>query len=85
LLFVKDDPNARFLLAEGMVIVEKDLGYNDVLLACAAPILCNIMTYEISMPEITLSEEVPDPEKIDPKWLLERTIEVDIILSYLLQ
>ncbi|RIA98198.1 hypothetical protein C1645_813057 [Glomus cerebriforme] len=35
----ENDPDVKFLLAEGMVIVEKNLGYKDVLLACSAPIL----------------------------------------------
>ena len=67
LLWVKNNPDVRFLLAEGMVIVEQDLGDQDVLLACAAPILRNILTYEISMSEITLSARVPDSKTIDPK------------------
>ncbi|PKC02836.1 hypothetical protein RhiirA5_402222 [Rhizophagus irregularis] len=71
----KDDPDVRFLLAEGMVIVEQNLGQEEVLLACAAPILRNILTYGISTPEISLSVRVPDSKTIDPKWLLERTIE----------
>ncbi|RGB29102.1 hypothetical protein C1646_714278 [Rhizophagus diaphanus] len=71
----EDDPDVRFLLAEGMVIVEQNLGQKEVLLACAAPILRNIFTYEISTPEISLSVRVPDSKTIDPKWLLERTIE----------
>lgn len=83
MLWVKDDPDVRFLLAEGMVIVEQNLGQEEVLLACAAPILRNILSYGISTPEISLSVRVPDSKTIDPKWLLERTIEVDIILSYL--
>ncbi|CAB4386605.1 unnamed protein product [Rhizophagus irregularis] len=68
----KDDPD---VLAEGMVIVEQNLGQEEVLLACAAPILRNILTYGISTPEISLSVRVPDSKTIDPKWLLERTIE----------
>ncbi|POG82160.1 hypothetical protein GLOIN_2v964571 [Rhizophagus irregularis DAOM 181602=DAOM 197198] len=58
-----------------MVIVEQNLGQEEVLLACAAPILRNILTYGISTPEISLSVRVPDSKTIDPKWLLERTIE----------
>ena len=66
----------RFLLAEGMIIVEKYLGYNDVLLTCAAPILRSIITCDISMPDIQLSEgeKAPDDSIIDLKWLLEHTI-----------
>ncbi|PKY54549.1 hypothetical protein RhiirA4_448052 [Rhizophagus irregularis] len=71
----EDDPDVRFLLAEGMVIVEQNLGQEEVLLACAAPILRNILTYKISAPDISLSMRVPDSKTIDPKWLLERTIE----------
>jgi hypothetical protein len=66
-----------------MVIVEQNLGPEEVLLACAAPILRNILIYKISTPDISLSVRVPDSKTIDPKWLLERTIEVDFILSYL--
>lgn len=81
-LLVKDDFDVKFLLAEGMVIVEKDLDY-DVMLECAAPILRNIMIYNICVSGITVSEKVSESNKIDPKLLLERTIEVDIGLSYL--
>ena len=84
LFWVKDDSDVRFLLAEGMVIVERELGYNEVMLACSAPILRNIFSYEISTPEINLSEGAPNPE-IDPKWLLERTIEVDIIKLFIIR
>ncbi|GBC18801.2 P-loop containing nucleoside triphosphate hydrolase protein [Rhizophagus irregularis DAOM 181602=DAOM 197198] len=71
----ENDPDVRFLLAEGMVIVEQNLTQEEVLLACAAPILRNILIYKISTPDISLSVRVPDSKTIDPKWLLERTNE----------
>ncbi|CAB5354691.1 unnamed protein product [Rhizophagus irregularis] len=71
----ENDPDVRFLLAEGMVIVEQNLTQGEVLLACAAPILRNILIYKISTPDISLSVRVPDSKTIDPKWLLERTNE----------
>lgn len=69
----------RFLLAEGMIIIERNLG-QDVLLACAAPILRNLLFYKITTSEVTLSVSPPDSTEIDLKSLLERTIEVDIII-----
>ena len=75
MFLVKNCSDVRFLLAEGMVAIKKELDNFEVLLECVAPILHNILIYEISMPEIKLSGKVP-PTTIDPKWLLERTIEV---------
>ncbi|CAG8725901.1 11588_t:CDS:2, partial [Rhizophagus irregularis] len=78
----ENDPDVRFLLAEGMVIVEQNLTQEEVLLACAAPILRNILIYKISTPDISLSVRVPDSKTIDPKWLLERTNEQLLAQSY---
>ncbi|CAB5209528.1 unnamed protein product [Rhizophagus irregularis] len=78
----ENDPDVRFLLAEGMVIVEQNLTQGEVLLACAAPILRNILSYKISTPDISLSVRVPDSKTIDPKWLLERTNEQLLAQSY---
>jgi hypothetical protein len=69
----------KFLLAEGMIIVERKLGNGEVLIRCTAPILRNIIIYQIIGPNIDLSKS-PKPDNartIDAKWMLERTIEVD--------
>lgn len=79
MLLVKVDSDVKFLLAEGIVIIEEDLG-DDVILECAAPILRNIITCDICMPKITLSNKEFDTEYLDAKWLLECIIEVNIVL-----
>lgn len=69
----------KFLLAEGMIIVEKKLANREVSIRCAAPILRNIIIYQIIGPNIDLSKS-PKPNNarsIDTEWMLERTIEVD--------
>lgn len=69
----------KFLLAEGMIIVERKLGNGEVLIRCAAPILRNIIIYQVIGPNIDLSKS-PKPDNartIDAEWMLERTIEVD--------
>ncbi|CAG8469938.1 1578_t:CDS:2 [Ambispora gerdemannii] len=73
----RDDPDVKFLLAEGMIVVKRKLGSEDVLIQCAAPILCNIMLYQITGPNIDLSKS-SKPDKVQTiaaKWMLERTIE----------
>ncbi|CAG8569935.1 2532_t:CDS:2 [Ambispora gerdemannii] len=73
----RDDPDVKFLLAEGMIVVKRKLGSEDVLIQCAAPILRNIMLYQITGPNIDLSKSPKSvkAQTIDAKWMLERTIE----------
>jgi hypothetical protein len=71
--FCKNNPDVRFLLAEGMVVIEKELGNFEVLLECPAPILRIIFSYKISSPEIALSKGVPDPKIIDPVHVIYDT------------
>lgn len=76
---VKNNRDVKFLLTEGMIIVEGKLGTGEVFIQCAAPILRNIIISQITRPNIDLSKS-PKPDNgqaIDSKWMLERTIEVD--------
>ena len=73
--------DVKFLLAEGMVFVRKELDYL-VEIECAAPILRSMMLSKISSPEIHLTEDVPDPRNLNARWLLARIIEVRILLRW---
>ncbi|KAF9152552.1 hypothetical protein BGX20_005131 [Mortierella sp. AD010] len=71
----------RFLLAEGLVIEasrdpqQKLTNGGLVEIVCAAPILCSIILSEIQSPPIQITpEDMPDPNKLDPEWLLTHTI-----------
>ncbi len=68
----------KFLLAEGIIVVESKLVNEEVIIWYAAPILHNIIIYQIIGPNINLSKSLkPDnAQTIDAKWMLERTIEV---------
>ncbi|KAF8961900.1 hypothetical protein BGZ46_001279, partial [Entomortierella lignicola] len=66
----------KYLLAEGMVSVREDTRDKNVVLECSAPILRSLMITSIASPAaLRLSEDVPDDKRLDPRWLLVRTIE----------
>ncbi|RUS24083.1 hypothetical protein BC938DRAFT_474152 [Jimgerdemannia flammicorona] len=44
-------------------------------MAGRAPILRSLILSSITIPQIGLSQSVPDEKKLDPQWLLARTIE----------
>ncbi|KAF8980726.1 hypothetical protein BGZ46_003763 [Entomortierella lignicola] len=70
----------KFLLAEGMVSVREDTQDRNVVLECSAPILRSLMIKSIASPAaLRLSEDVPDDKRLDPHWLLLRTIEVSYL------
>ncbi|KAF9175972.1 ATP-dependent RNA helicase, partial [Mortierella sp. AD011] len=76
-----EDPDLRFLLAEGLVIEasrdpQQKLTNNGLVkIICAASILRSIILSEIQSPPIDItSEDMPDPEKPDLEWLLTHTI-----------
>ena len=68
----------KFLLVEGMVVVKEVENTGKVIIECAAPILRSLMISYIQSPPLTISEKAPDTTRLDPRWLLARTIEVDI-------
>lgn len=85
LFIFKDDPDLRFLLAEGLVIeaareprqVLTDNGLVEIV--CAAPILRAIILSTIQSPKIEIApEDMPDCDRLDPRWLLTHTIEVGL-------
>ena len=65
----------KLLLAEGMV-VENSQNDGTGHIGCAAPILRTIMLSNIRDPDIVPISPT-DADRIDPKWLLARTVEVD--------
>ncbi|RUS35386.1 hypothetical protein BC938DRAFT_471015, partial [Jimgerdemannia flammicorona] len=65
----------KYLLAEGMVSVKEEGGLKSAIIECSAPILRGLMLSCIALPTIRLSQSVPDEKKLDPQWLLARTIE----------
>ncbi|RUS31408.1 hypothetical protein BC938DRAFT_477883 [Jimgerdemannia flammicorona] len=50
----------------------------NVTVECSAPIFRSLILSSITIPQIGLSQIVPDENKLDPRWLLARTIEVDL-------
>ncbi|RUS15640.1 hypothetical protein BC937DRAFT_92194, partial [Endogone sp. FLAS-F59071] len=70
----------KYLLAEGMVSVKERKEDQSAIVECSAPILRSLMLTSITRPGIRLSRNAPDEKKVDPQWLLERTIEVDILI-----
>ncbi|CAG8674612.1 10854_t:CDS:2, partial [Paraglomus brasilianum] len=77
-----EDADLRFLLAEGLVIEAARepqqvlTGNGLVEIICATPILCSIILSEIRPPPINIApEDMPDPDNVDPRWLLTHTIE----------
>ncbi|CAG8635326.1 8917_t:CDS:2, partial [Paraglomus occultum] len=71
----RDDNDVKFLLAEGMVVIQKQLNIREVIIQCSAPLLRSMMLSHISGPRVDLAENVPDVNVLDAQWLLERTIE----------
>ncbi|GES83032.1 hypothetical protein GLOIN_2v1785571 [Rhizophagus clarus] len=70
-----NEHDVKFLLAEGMVVEILHNEDGTSLIGCAAPILHTIMLSNIRGPDLTLSSLPTTVDRIDPKWLLARTVE----------
>lgn len=66
----------KYLLNEGVLVVRTERDTTSVELECAAPILRSILLLRIWMPNLELTEALPDRKELDVHWLLEHTIEV---------
>ena len=66
----------KFLLNEGVLVVRAERDTKSVELESAAPILRSILLSRIWMPNLELTEPLPDKKELDAYWLLEHTIEV---------
>ncbi|RUP33698.1 hypothetical protein BC936DRAFT_138552 [Jimgerdemannia flammicorona] len=69
-----DKDATKYLLAEGIIFI-KEREDKNATVECSAPIFRSLILSSITIPQIGLSQIVPDENKLDPRWLLARTIE----------
>jgi len=67
-----------------MVSVKENTEDVNGIIECNAPILRSLMLTSIKLPKIHLSRSAPDINKLDPQWLLARTIEVGLFKRLLI-
>ena len=72
----------KYLLAEGMVSIKEKKEDMNAIIECSAPILRSLMLTSITLPKFRLSRSAPDEKKLDPQWLLARTVEVGCSKNY---
>ncbi|RGB22978.1 hypothetical protein C1646_677445 [Rhizophagus diaphanus] len=68
------DESAKFLLAEGMIFAKQELKNGNWRTEIAAPILRSLIISTIAL-QLSIPNNPPDINTLDPRWLLERTIE----------
>ncbi|CAG8526348.1 11239_t:CDS:2 [Paraglomus occultum] len=69
----RNDEDAKYLLAEGMIFVKRELDNGCWETEISAPILRSLIISPIVLPDISISKVPLNATTLDPRWLLART------------